>query len=63
VHGYNDENPIAIARGQESTVLDRCIDLVQERAGRRPTGYVAPWWEFSPVTNWPTSATKANAQR
>ena len=20
-------------------------------SGKRPTGYVAPWWEFSPVTN------------
>jgi peptidoglycan-N-acetylglucosamine deacetylase len=32
-------------------VLDKCIGLVAELAGKRPTGYVAPWWEFSPVTN------------
>jgi hypothetical protein len=32
-------------------VLDRCIELIEKRAGRRPTGYVAPWWEFSGVTN------------
>ncbi|SNS16950.1 Polysaccharide deacetylase [Geodermatophilus pulveris] len=51
VHGYSHENPIAMSREQESAVLDRCIDLIGERAGRRPTGYVAPWWEFSPVTN------------
>ena len=50
-HGYSHENPIAMTREQESAVLDRCIDLIEKRAGRRPTGYVAPWWEFSPVTN------------
>ncbi|MGY1722127.1 polysaccharide deacetylase family protein [Blastococcus sp. SYSU DS0533] len=51
VHGYSHENPIAMSREQEQAVLDRCIALIEERAGRRPTGYVAPWWEFSGVTN------------
>ncbi|MEB3371778.1 polysaccharide deacetylase family protein [Saccharopolyspora mangrovi] len=51
VHGYSHENPIAMSREQESDILDYCIDLIEKRAGRRPTGYVAPWWEFSPVTN------------
>jgi peptidoglycan-N-acetylglucosamine deacetylase len=51
VHGYSHENPIAMSRAQEQAVLDRCIDLIEERSGRRPTGYVAPWWEFSPVNN------------
>ncbi|MGW0633327.1 polysaccharide deacetylase family protein [Streptomyces sp. NPDC002758] len=51
VHGYSHENPIAMSREQESTVLDYCIDLIESRTDRRPTGYVAPWWEFSPVTN------------
>ena len=32
-------------------MLRQSIDLVEERRGRRPTGYVAPWWEFSSVTN------------
>ena len=32
-------------------VLDKCIELVTQVSGRRPTGYVAPWWEFSTVTN------------
>jgi peptidoglycan/xylan/chitin deacetylase (PgdA/CDA1 family) len=36
---------------QEETVLLRCIDLIQKVTGKRPTGYVAPWWEFSTVTN------------
>jgi len=51
IHGYSHENPIAMTREQEMAVLDRCIDLVGALASRRPTGYVAPWWEFSPVSN------------
>lgn len=51
VHGYSHENPIAMSRQQESDILDYCIDLIETRSGQRPTGYVAPWWEFSPVTN------------
>lgn len=51
VHGYSHENPIAMSRQQETEVLDHCIELIETRAGRRPTGYVAPWWEFSNVTN------------
>ncbi|WP_026455139.1 polysaccharide deacetylase family protein [Saccharomonospora iraqiensis] len=51
VHGYSHENPIAMSRDQESAVLDHCIDLIETRTGTRPTGYVAPWWEFSSVTN------------
>jgi peptidoglycan/xylan/chitin deacetylase (PgdA/CDA1 family) len=51
VHGYSHENPIAMSRTQEAAVLDRSIDLVTRVAGRRPAGYVAPWWEFSRVTN------------
>ncbi len=51
IHGYSHENPIAMTREQETAVLDKCIGLVEEVSGRRPTGYVAPWWEFSRVTN------------
>lgn len=51
IHGYSHENPIAMTREQETAVLDKCIDLVAKLSGRRPTGYVAPWWEFSTVTN------------
>jgi peptidoglycan/xylan/chitin deacetylase (PgdA/CDA1 family) len=51
VHGYSHENPIAMSREQEAAVLDHSIELVTKLAGRRPTGYVAPWWEFSRVTN------------
>jgi peptidoglycan-N-acetylglucosamine deacetylase len=51
VHGYSHENPIAMTRAQEEAVLTHCIGLVEGVSGKRPTGYVAPWWEFSPVTN------------
>lgn len=51
VHGYSHENPIAMSREQETEILDHCIDLIETRSGSRPTGYVAPWWEFSNVTN------------
>jgi peptidoglycan/xylan/chitin deacetylase (PgdA/CDA1 family) len=51
VHGYSHENPIAMTRAQEEQVLDRAIELIERVTKRRPTGYVAPWWEFSTVTN------------
>lgn len=51
IHGYSHENPIAMTREQETAILDKCIDLITKLSGKRPTGYVAPWWEFSPVTN------------
>lgn len=51
IHGYSHENPIAMTREQEEAILDRCIELITQVTGRRPTGYVAPWWEFSSVTN------------
>lgn len=50
-HGYSHENPIAMSREQETAVLDYSIQLIEERSGHRPTGYVAPWWEFSTITN------------
>jgi peptidoglycan/xylan/chitin deacetylase (PgdA/CDA1 family) len=51
IHGYSHENPISMTLEQEEVILDKCIGLVTKLAGRPPTGYVAPWWEFSPVTN------------
>lgn len=51
IHGYSHENPIAMTRKQEEDVLDKCIELISNLAGKAPTGYVAPWWEFSNVTN------------
>jgi peptidoglycan/xylan/chitin deacetylase (PgdA/CDA1 family) len=51
VHGYSHENPITMSRQQETDVLDYCVELLTKRSGRAPTGYVAPWWEFSAITN------------
>jgi peptidoglycan/xylan/chitin deacetylase (PgdA/CDA1 family) len=51
MHGYSHENPIAMTPVQEEAVMDKCIDLIERISGRRPTGYVAPWWEFSPFSN------------
>src|SRR3954453_11479964 len=39
VHGYSHENPIAMSREQETAILDRSIELIEGRTGRRPTGY------------------------
>ena len=51
LHGYSHENPVAMTAAQEEEVLDKCIDLIQNLSGKKPQGYVAPWWEFSPITN------------
>ncbi len=50
-HGYSHENPIAMTAQQEEDVLLYSIDLIKTVTGKRPTGYVAPWWEFSNITN------------
>lgn len=50
-HGYSHENPIAMTAQQEEDVLLKSIELIQKITGKKPTGYVAPWWEFSNVTN------------
>ena len=31
-------------------MLDKSIELVEKVSGKYPRGYVAPWWELSPVT-------------
>ena len=51
MHGYSHENPIAMTPEPEEAVMDKSIELIENLCGRRPTGYVAPWWEFSPVSN------------
>ncbi len=47
LHGYSHENPLNLSREQEEAVLNKCIALVEKFWGRRPVGYVAPWWEVS----------------
>lgn len=50
-HGYSHENPIAMTPEQEEAVLDKSIELIRKLTGRPPQGYVAPWWEYSTITN------------
>jgi peptidoglycan-N-acetylglucosamine deacetylase len=49
-HGYSHENPVAMSPQQEEDVLAHCVELIEGVAGKRPRGYVAPWWEMSNVT-------------
>ena len=49
-HGYLHENPIAMTPTQEEAVLVKCIDLIEQYTGKKPRGYVAPWWEMSAST-------------
>ncbi|MCC6312791.1 MAG: polysaccharide deacetylase [Thermomicrobiales bacterium] len=50
LHGYSHENPLAMTPRQEEDVLVRSIELVEQLSGKRPRGYVAPWWELSEAT-------------
>ncbi|WRA38111.1 polysaccharide deacetylase [Helicobacter pylori] len=50
-HGYSHENPIAMTAKQEEDVLLKSVELIKDLTGKSPTGYVAPWWEFSNITN------------
>ncbi len=46
-HGYLHENPVAMTAQQEEDVLVKSIDLIEGLTGKKPRGYVAPWWEMS----------------
>ncbi|GAA6852717.1 polysaccharide deacetylase [Helicobacter pylori] len=50
-HGYSHENPIAMSAKQEEYVLLKSVELIKDLTGKAPIGYVAPWWEFSNITN------------
>ena len=50
LHGYSHENPLALTPSQEEKILTRTINLLTGLAGRKPMGYVAPWWELSKAT-------------
>jgi peptidoglycan/xylan/chitin deacetylase (PgdA/CDA1 family) len=51
MHGYSHENPIAMTPEQEEAIFDKCIEVIEACSGRKPRGYVAPWWEFGAKTN------------
>ena len=50
IHGYSHENPVAMTRRQEEDVLKKSIELIEKFSGKKPRGYVAPWWEMSNST-------------
>ncbi|POP30248.1 polysaccharide deacetylase [Lactonifactor longoviformis] len=50
IHGYVHENPLAMTRQQEADVLDRTISTIEKISGKKPQGYMAPWWELSQNT-------------
>ena len=41
---------IAMTPTQEEAVLVKSIDLIEKVSGKKPRGYVAPWWEMSNST-------------
>jgi peptidoglycan/xylan/chitin deacetylase (PgdA/CDA1 family) len=49
-HGYSHENPVAMTRQQEEDVLKKSVELIEKYSGKKPRGYVAPWWEMSAST-------------
>ena len=51
MHGYSHENPVALTPEQEEVIFDKCIERIEWISGKKPRGYVAPWWEFGPKTN------------
>jgi peptidoglycan/xylan/chitin deacetylase (PgdA/CDA1 family) len=46
-HGYMHENPVAMTAQQEEDVLAKSVELIEGLTGKKPRGYVAPWWEMS----------------
>ena len=50
VHGYTHENPIAMTPDQEEAILVKCIEVLSALSGKKPRGYIAPWWELSNAT-------------
>jgi peptidoglycan-N-acetylglucosamine deacetylase len=49
-HGYSHENPVAMTPKQEEAVLLKSIQVIEKLSGKKPRGYVAPWWEMSAST-------------
>jgi len=50
VHGWIHEFPPRLTDGEEERLLDKAIDYLTKATGKRPVGYRAPSWAFSPVT-------------
>jgi peptidoglycan/xylan/chitin deacetylase (PgdA/CDA1 family) len=50
VHGWIHEFPPRLSDGEEERLLDKAIEYLTKATGKRPVGYRAPSWAFSPVT-------------
>ena len=50
VHGWIHEFPPRLAEGEEERLLDKAIEHLTKVTGKRPVGYRAPSWAFSPNT-------------
>jgi peptidoglycan/xylan/chitin deacetylase (PgdA/CDA1 family) len=49
-HGDVHERVTDLERGREQAILKKSLDVLTPLAGRRPIGYRAPAWQFSPNT-------------
>ncbi|KXS09715.1 glycoside hydrolase/deacetylase [Gonapodya prolifera JEL478] len=48
LHGYSHENPNELSREQEEAITKKTSQLLTDFChGKRPRGYVAPWWNTS----------------
>jgi peptidoglycan/xylan/chitin deacetylase (PgdA/CDA1 family) len=50
VHGWIHEFTPRLSAEEEERLLDQAIDYLTKVSGKRPVGYRAPSWAFSPVT-------------
>jgi peptidoglycan/xylan/chitin deacetylase (PgdA/CDA1 family) len=50
LHGYLHEKLAYLEEREEEQILVRCIDILEQHTGSRPTGYRAPWFEINPWT-------------
>jgi peptidoglycan/xylan/chitin deacetylase (PgdA/CDA1 family) len=50
VHGWIHEFTPRLSAEEEERLLDQAIDYLTKVSGKRPLGYRAPSWAFSPVT-------------
>jgi peptidoglycan/xylan/chitin deacetylase (PgdA/CDA1 family) len=50
VHGWIHEFTPRLGQGEEERLLDQAIEYLTKATGKRPAGYRAPSWAFSPIT-------------
>ena len=50
VHGWIHESTPRLDAGEEERLMEQAIDYLTKATGKRPVGYRAPGWRFSPNT-------------